>query len=81
MLGTVLTILLTHATCCVSRPGDRVQVTDDSNEDWWKVSIKEISLSNKLSLIRFPSFIEPTCEQIKYYYKVNFKYTALGGFF
>lgn len=41
------------AQLSLSRPGDRVQVTDDSNEDWWKVK----PLRNKLTVTPYPCSI------------------------
>ena len=36
---------------CFLRPGDRVQVIDDSNEDWWKVGRKTTALHFQLPYI------------------------------
>lgn len=33
-------LLMECFVCFEFRPGDRIKVTDDSNEDWWKVSCK-----------------------------------------
>lgn len=41
-----------HRLSCLisSSPGDRVQVTDDSNEEWWKVGNKSFQVCVCVSL-------------------------------
>lgn len=50
-LGVVILLLCnSFLSLFVWRPGDRIQVIDDSNEDWWKVRAVDFLEHTKLYL-------------------------------
>lgn len=48
-----------------SSPGDRVQVTDDSNEEWWKVGNKSFTNKKCLCRSRLCMVLSRTCINLR----------------